>query len=338
MIVQISGWIELPRLGKLQLSTNCWCTDDSECESHCHFSAHLHGCPVIPGVFRGKLVVQLSLAFDHSLQGRFAARNRGAERSLCALFSSTYVQMSLLLAFLHWMACNLFQSQPYNLNNMRESMFMERQPGPSLQLTRQKCGYTIHCLFSREVHEQLWIYSPLPAITLQTYQRARFWHPVYILEFGFYFAAPKSYRYWSSLVCLAQVEQLSESIFLLVASSLAHGLFNQLSLTSENGEAIDSLGLTGMFACACQLEVMGHGIKLRPTPWPSFSLSCYQDEDGEQFLYQLTHDLYNSCWAKQQSCSCLPVCNKYYSKRANCSCGLGASRISSGGECQHTDR
>jgi hypothetical protein len=52
-----------------------------------------------------------------------------AERSLCALFSSTYVQMSLLLAFLHWMACNLFQSQPYNLNSMRESMFMESNQG-----------------------------------------------------------------------------------------------------------------------------------------------------------------------------------------------------------------
>jgi hypothetical protein len=44
---------------------------------------------------------------------------------------------------------------------------------------------------------------------------------------------------------------------------------------------------------------MGHGTKLRPTPGPSFSLNCYQD--GEQFLYQLTHGLYNSCWAKQQS-------------------------------------
>jgi hypothetical protein len=143
-------------------------------------------------------------------------------------FSSAYVQLSLLLAFLLWMTCNLFQSQPYNLNNMRVSMFMERQAGPSLQLTQQKCGDTIHCLFSQEVYEQLWIYSPLPAITLQTYERARFWHPVSILEFGFYFAAPNSYRYWSSLVCLAQVKRLSESIFLLVASSLAHELFNQL--------------------------------------------------------------------------------------------------------------
>jgi hypothetical protein len=49
------------RLGKMQLSTNCWCTDDSECESHCHFIAHLHGyfgsAHFGLGVFTGKLVV-----------------------------------------------------------------------------------------------------------------------------------------------------------------------------------------------------------------------------------------------------------------------------------------
>jgi hypothetical protein len=48
-------------------------------------------------------------------------------------------------------------------------MFTERQAGPSLQLTQHKCGDTIHCLFSQEVHEQLRIYSPLTMITLQTY-------------------------------------------------------------------------------------------------------------------------------------------------------------------------
>ena len=165
---------------------------------------------------------------------------------------------------------------------------MERQPGPSLQLTRQKCGDTIHCLFSREVHEQLWIYSPLPVITLQTYQRARFWHPLYILEFGFYFAAPKSYWYWSSLVCLAQVEQLSESIFLLMASLLAHGLFNQLSLTQLGKIAIIARPRNGIVvATLLLLPAAATGLLMNLL---TFSLVCWH---GSLWLWAKIRANYN---------------------------------------------